>query len=80
MEVKRLEREQFFNLCLIVVCTGLAYFLTGCCMARYPLDGKAQSSCEREGRAEFQCSGNGGVESWGYGSARCRDGTERTID
>jgi hypothetical protein len=67
---------------------ALALTLSGCCVLKYPLDGKAQSWCEAESRAEKNCKKHGGIfystkgYNKGYGQklyspieVTCADGT-----
>lgn len=50
--------------------------LSGCCSLQYPLDGKAQSACERSKKAAKLCADNGGVKQATYDVAYCKDGAE----
>lgn len=43
---------------------------TACCSLKHPLDGKAQSSCEREKLANEYCHGQ--VKHFDYGKVECK--------
>lgn len=61
-----------------IALTVLLLIYSGCaCMnidTAFGLDGKAQSSCEREHRAKKLCKKNGGLKNYHYAHAECNNG------
>lgn len=45
----------------IAIATIILTLTTGCCVLKYPLDGKAQSWCKAESRAKKTCKKHGGI-------------------